>query len=248
MGFVGHAQIPTVLTDKISKGSGTIDLLQDVSVGGLESYFDANGTLSFAVDVNEAVAGNETSDSVGVAIKQMELVLTTTAGTFTFSDVYTSTTASILEAGATEAQDFYTLFGRTGSSSITGGTSDPNLEAFDDVVQIQNVAYEGAITGAELNVTFLDTAATSGDTNESFFDYSNGFEEFALITAVQSADLESADYGLKDAPETVTFVDEGALYDPPAAPAPPMLALLVLGALLVLRSRSKSSPSGASDG
>ena len=245
-GLVVSAQMPTVLTDKVSKGSGTINLLQDVSSSQLESYFAADGTLSFAVDLNEAAAGNETSDSVGVAIKQMELVLTTTAGTFTYSDVYTSTTAMILESGTSEAQEFYTLFGRNGSSSITGGTSDPNLDAYDDVVQIQNVAFEGSITSAELNVTFLDTAETGDMTNESFFDYSNGFEEFALITSVQSVELEAADYGLKDAPETVAFTNEGALYEAPAAPAPPFLALVVLGVLLIFRSRTKSSAEGVS--
>jgi len=115
-----QAQIPTVLTDKVFKGSGTIDLLKDVSSAELQQYLTGTGGLLLGVDVNEAADGNESSTSAGIAIKQLELVLRTTAGTFSFSDFFTSTTAMIQEAGTSGAQVFYTVFGKTGSSQITG--------------------------------------------------------------------------------------------------------------------------------
>ena len=116
------AEIPTVLTDTISKGDGVIDIFKDATGAELEEYLQS-GTLYLGVDLNEDASGLESSTSAGVAIKQMELIITTTEGDFSFTEFYTNTTAMIQEAGATEAQEYNTLFGSAGGSDITGGPS-----------------------------------------------------------------------------------------------------------------------------
>lgn len=196
-----------MLTDKIYQGSGTIDLLKDVSATALQSYLTSGGKLILGVDVNENEAGNESRESLGIAIKQMQLVITTTAGTFTFGDFWTSTTASIREAGSSTAQNYYTLFGDSGSSQITGG-SNSDLGNLDDVVEVRNVAFSGTILSAKVNVNFLNTAKTSTQGNETFFDYSGGFEDFTLLGAADAYAVESANIGLTAAPSGITYTGE----------------------------------------
>src|SRR5512133_2698255 len=50
------AQIPAVLTDRIYQGSGTINLLKDVSSSTLQSYLQNNGIARLGVDLNENLA------------------------------------------------------------------------------------------------------------------------------------------------------------------------------------------------
>lgn len=239
-----HAQIPTTLTDKVFKGSGTIDLLKDVSSAELQQYLSGTGGLLLGIDVNEAADGNESSTSAGIAIKQLELVLTTSSGTFSFSDFFTSTTAMIQEAGTAGPQEFYTVFGKTGSSQITGGTDGFDLGMFDDVIRLQNVSFEGTILSAKLNVTFLKTAGTGSEGNESFFDFSNGFEDFALLGKQDAALLEAANFGVAEAPSGVSYAQssptitpqEAGLPSVPGAPAPPLLLLGAMGVVVALKS------------
>ena len=232
-----QAQVPTTLTDKIFKGGGTINLLKDISGADLQQYINANGSLLLGVDLNEDAAGNESRDSVGVAIKQLELVVTTTAGTVSFTDFVTSTTASIKEAGASTPQDYYTLFGRIGSSQITGGSSE--LNKLDDVVKLQNVSIQGTILSAQLRVKFLDTASTNVQGNETFFDWSDGFEDFALLGSKDAALLEAANYGLASAPSGVTYTATGSVVTPPTpgAPVPPLGLLMAMGLVVAWKSK-----------
>jgi len=235
-----RAEIPTVLTDTIKSGSGTIDLMTDVTSAELEEALSA-GTLYLGVDLNEDASGLEKSTSQGVAIKEMELIIQTTEGTFTFTTFYTNTTAMIQEAGSTTASEYNTLFGQSGSSQITGGTEGFDLSTFDDVIEIQGVNFTGEILSAQLNVTFLDTANKAGD-NESFFDYSAGFEDFAILSATDARILDSANIGLADAPSTVTYTTStpsgGNLAAAPSGtPEPPWLLLAAVPAILLARKK-----------
>ena len=200
-----HAQdTSTLLTDKIYQGSGVIDLLKNVSAGTLSSYLKASSGLLLGVDVNENAAGNETSNSLGVAIQSMTLRLTTTTGDFAFSDVFTSTTAVMKDAnGVTDTH--YTLFGQAGSSQLTSSTTGFNLSSFDDLVELRNVAFTGDILGAKLEVAFVQTATKAAGANESFFDFSGGFEDFALLSRADALQVEAATIGTADAPTTVTY-------------------------------------------
>ena len=246
-----QAQIPTVLTDKIYQGVGTINLLKNVSAATLQQYISANGGLLLGVDVNENEAGNESRTSLGIALKQVQLVITTTAGTFSYGDFLTSTTAMIRESGSASAQEFYTLFGKSGSSQINGGSAGFDLGAFDDVLRLQNVVLQGTILSAHLNVTFLSTATgrTAG-ANEQFFDFSGGFEDFALLGQQDAAILAAANFGKADAPAGITYTESAPVVtapttsgttSTPATPAPPLWIMGAFAAASFLIGRRYAS-------
>jgi hypothetical protein len=241
-----HAQVPTLLTDKIYQGSGTINLLKDISAANLQAYLQQNGGALFGVDLNENLAGNETGSSIGVAIKSIELVITTTTGTMTFRDFYTSTSAMIRESGTSASQEFYTLFGTSGSASINGGTTDFDPSALEDVVAIRSISFTGTLLSAQLNVTFLRTANTGSQGNETFFDWSGGPEDFALINTTTAQAIEANAAGIQAAPTSVSYtsgdsaatVISRAAPTAPGAPCPPMAVLAMLGALIAWRWRN----------
>ena len=224
------------LTDKIFHGSGSIDLMKDLDSGQITQYFDANNNLKLGVDLNEDASGNESRDSVGVAIKSIELAIQTSAGSYTFTDFYTSTSAMILEAGAAEAAQFQTLIGTLGSSQITG-SGDIDIRHLDDIIEMRNVEFEGEVTSAFLSVNFLDTADTGVEGNETFFDWSNGFEDFAILSASDASALSAAELGQAAASETVAFSASPAT--PPAAPAPPIIFVAALGAFALIDAKRK---------
>lgn len=231
------AEIPTVLTDTIRNGDGIIDILTDASSTELEDYLDS-GVLYLGVDLNEAASGNESSTTAGVAIKEMELIITTTEGDFSFTEFYTNTTAMIQEGGTAEAQEYNTLFGSAGGSDITGSTSNFDLSTFDDVIILENIQFEGEIIGAELRVTFLDTA-TAGE-NETFFDYSAGFEQFAILSSTDAATLDAANVGLGDAaPANISY----SIDSPSGTPEPSWVLLAVFPAIFLWRQRSRAKAS-----
>lgn len=238
-----RAEIPTILTDTIKSGSGSIDIMQDVTGSELDGAL-SEGTLYLGVDLNEDASGLEKSTSQGVAIKEVELVLTTTDGTFTFNTFYTNTTAMIQEQGALDTNEYHTLFGQTGSSQISSATEGFDLSTFDDVIEIQDISYTGDILDAQLNVTFLDTDKKAGD-NESFFDYSAGFEDFAILSETDAQTLDNADIGLADSPTTVTYTatapSGGDLSAPAGAPEPHWFLLGAIPAMLISRRKMQSS-------
>jgi hypothetical protein len=222
------AEIPTVLTDKIRNGDGVIDLFQDVTGDELQQYLQGE-TVYLGVDLNEDASGNESSTSAGVAIQEMELIIHTTEGDISFTEFYTNTTAMIQESGSTEAQEYYTLFGSAGSSDITSSTSNFDLSTFDDVIMLQNVQVSGEIIGAELRVTFLDTARTGE--NETFFDYSAGFEEFAILSSSDASTLDSEGIGLADAPQNISYNVDA----PSGTPEPAWFLMAVMPAIFLWR-------------
>ena len=240
-GSFAYAEIPTILTDTIKQGSGTIDVMQDVTAAELGGSI-SDGTLYLGVDLNEDASGLEKSTSQGVAIKEMELVLTTTEGTFSFSTFYTNTTAMITEQGFADANEYNTLFGATGSSQISSTTEGFDLSTFDDVIEIQDISYTGDILDAQIRVTFLDTDKKFGD-NEEFFDYSAGFEDFAILSTTDAQTLDNANVGFTDAPTTVTYTASapsgGDIAAPSGAPEPPWVLLGVIPALLLSRVKRK---------
>lgn len=186
-----------VLIDKIYKGTGTIDLLKDISSSQLSDYFNQSyNMLLLGVDVNEDASGTESRDAMGVAIKQATLEIITSQGTFTYTDFFTSTTSMLKEAGSTEAFSYYTLFGDSGSSQITG-TGSTDISKFDDVLWFEDINYLGDISSAKLKINFLnvDTYPPSSLSNESFFDFSGGFEDFALFSVADAQLVESEKIG-----------------------------------------------------
>ena len=158
--------------------------------------------MFLGVDLNENAAGNESADSIGVAIKSVELQITTNAGVLSFTSFYTNTSAMIQEAGSSQASNYKTLFGSIGSNELTG-SSGFDLSSFDDIIEIRNINVDSSILAANLKVNFLNTTQTGE--NETFFDFSGGYEELALLGQSDAQILESAAIGISTAPETITY-------------------------------------------
>lgn len=247
-------QVPsTTLTDVIQRGDGVINLLKDVSGDSLSKYFNQNGGfLMLGADVNENQSGNETRDSLGVAIKQVQLSISTTNGDFTFGDFFTSTSALLREAGNTTAKEYHTLFGQAGSSTLTSSTTSFDLSRYDDVMWIENINFTGDILSASLRITLLQTPSQGANAAESFFDFSGGFEEFALLSAADAVLLESANLGTATLDPTVSFSTTTTVTQSlatnasvstttppavtvPAAPAPPLMVLVAMAGIVLLR-------------
>lgn len=259
------------LTDTIKKGDGVIDIMLDVSSGDLAKYFNQTGGLMLlGADVNEDNSGNESRDSLGVAIKQAQLSLTTTAGDFTFKDFFTSTSAMLRENGSSTYNEYQTLFGQAGSSNITGtGTLD--ISKFDDVMWLENIKFDGEITSAKLSISFVPTPTRNPSVAESFFDFSGGFEDFALLSAADAILLEEANIGVANAPKGLEFTSNDSVVSaiakasspaqaptvvappsssapivaPPAAPAPPFVVAACMGLLLLWKKRNQPESSDA---
>jgi hypothetical protein len=168
--------------------------------------------LLLGADVNENNSGNENRDSLGVAIKQAQLSITTSAGDFTFADFFTNTTASLRESGSKSFSDYFTLFGQAGSSQITG-SSKMDISKLDDVLWFENIKYEGDIKSAKLSITFLPTPNSKPTEAESFFDFSGGFEDFALLSAADAILIEKANIGAENAPKGLAFNMKGSVID-----------------------------------
>lgn len=201
------------LTDKIYKGDGVIDLMKDIGGTDLASYFkQTGGLLLLGADVNEDASGNESSKSLGIAIKEARLSIRTTEGDFTFKDFLTSTSAKMREAGSSNEREYATLFGQGGSSQITG-SGKLDISKFDDVLWFEDIEYKGRITSASLSISFLPTPNTKPTANESFFDFSGGFEDFALFNVADAVLVEKANIGLAGAPSGVKFDKDDTVVD-----------------------------------
>lgn len=201
----------TAITDKLHNGAGVIDLLKNVSGGNLNKYFNETGKLLLlGVDVNEDSSGNESGKSLGVAIKNAQLAITTTDGNFTFKDFFTGTTSYLREAGVASTANFHTMFGQGGSSQIAG-TGSLDISKFDDVMWFENVDFTGSVTGAKLTVNLLNTGSDhkTSTGSEAFFDFSGGFEDFALFNVADSILLEQANIGVAGAPSDIVFSASG---------------------------------------
>lgn len=255
--------VSRALTDTIKQGEGTIDLLKNISAADLQKYFtQTGGLLLLGAGLNEANSGAENKDSLGVAIKQMQLTISTTKGDFKFSEVFTSTMASLRETEGTKAGNYYTMFGQNGKNQLAGqGSTD--LTNFEDVLWMTGVDITGTITGAKLEVRFVETSEKKGTVTEGFFDYSGGFEDFALLSAADAALLESASIGSSKAPASVVFTNAdpvskaiaaamanegggiggngGGTNVPPGAPSPPLMVLAGMGLLMVWRNKRQQS-------
>ena len=114
----------------------------------------------------------------------------------------------------------------TSGSDVTAVTDKGNAGATITVGGTPNV-------GASQNSLPVFTF-DAGD-NEDFFDYSNGFEEFAILTSPDATLLDSAAIGISDSPTAIAY-DVSA---PSGTPEPPLLLLLAVPGLLLWRYRRR---------
>ncbi|MBB2487053.1 LruC domain-containing protein [Mitsuaria sp. WAJ17] len=183
------------LADTIqSNGRGTINLMMGtgntpLSAAQLETlrleHFDASsGTpryyLSLGVDVNENNKGLETSTSQGVSIASVSLTVQWPGITRTYTSYRSATQALIMPAGSSSRQRYYTLLGEGGSSRITGSNAIQNQ--YDSTLDIFVPDSLAGALSATLSIQLLDTNKNKPVAEpESFYDYSGGFEDLALL-------------------------------------------------------------------
>lgn len=253
------------LTNKIFKGDGVINMLIDISGPDLKSYLSqTNGLMLLGVDVNEDASGNESSKSLGIALKQAQLSISTSAGDFTFRDFMTSTSSMLRESSNSPSSEYFTLFGQKEDNHLNG-SGKFEMGHFDDVMWFENVAFDGAVKSATLSISFLPSPSSKLTGNEQFFDFSGGFEEFALLNTADAALLDAANIGVNDAPDGVTFKNGKSAVDaiaqaganqgtnggstplnpPPGAPAPPFFAVASLGLLMLWKKRNELKQTNA---
>ena len=215
------------LTDVIkSNGSGDLDVFDPSATGRiidgpvLEAFRqDNNSQIVFAVDVNEAADGSEKASSQAVTIDTAQLVVTID-GTQRVYDSYATITRTLLaRKSQTNRSLYYSLIGDSGSSRITSNSSsDIYGSSFDSTLSFDVPDDISTATAARLVITLLDTNVQLGDP-EAFYDYSNGFEDVALITRADAVLLDDLEAGQAEAPlvlpaETVATSNGSRIYYP----------------------------------
>jgi hypothetical protein len=189
------------LTDVVkSNGTGSIDFLKDVTPASLEAFRqEGAGSLLLAIDVNEAASGTEKASSQAITLKSV-VVSVTVGGTTTDYAVYeTATQAIVASVGTTQRTAYYTVIGDAGSNRIT---SNSFQSKFDGVLTISIGQDLSAATAVTAEIVFLDTNVSLGDP-EAFYDFSNGFEDLALLNQVDADFLEVLAPGRDEAPTVI---------------------------------------------
>ena len=207
-GATANALESTRLSDVIkSNGIGDIDIMMPASpnrvINGptLEAFrLNNDGNIVFAIDVNEAANGTEKASSQGVTIKQATLTFSIGDAEYSYSLYNTKTKSLLAEKGSLSRSLYYTLIGDTGSSRITNSSSsDINNSSFDATLSFPVDIDLSNTSAATLHITLLDTDVALGDP-EAFYDFSNGYEDIALVTADDAAYLDNTAAGQDEAP------------------------------------------------
>jgi len=225
MAGIVNAQESVRLTDVVkSSGTGNINFFKDVTAEQLEQLrLDNGGVIVIGVDVNESANGTEKSSTQAVTLGSLTLTVTYSDSTQKVYDMAsgcctTETQALVAEAPDTLRLPHYTLLGETGSSRITA--SNTIQGAFDSTIKIQvdSSLYDPAqgieATSAIASIAWLDTNTDLGDP-EAFYDYTNGFEDLALLNAVDTEFID--DYGAgQDEAVAVILTNPPEVVDPQA--------------------------------
>jgi len=212
-GRLSAAGTSVQLTDVIkSNGTGNIDLFKDTTAANLELLrLDNGGELVFAVDVNEAADGSEKASSQGITIGSAWLLFTIGGVDYQYTAFSTTTQTLVAVQGSTNRMLYYTMVGDTGSNRITPATTSDLVATMDATLGFPVDRDISAATQATLVVQLLDTNAALGDP-EAFYDYSNGFEDIAIINAADAAYLNDLAAGVASAPLVLpaeTYFTEG---------------------------------------
>ncbi|MEE8379182.1 MAG: LruC domain-containing protein [Gammaproteobacteria bacterium] len=217
----------TRLTDVIkANGRGDIDLFNPSSPSRilnadvLEQFrVDNNGELVFVVDVNEASDGSESASSQGISIQSAELIFIIGGSEYRYSQFSTRTNSMLAMKGSTQRSLYSTLLGDSGSNRITPNTdSDIYSSSFDSTLSFEISQNLNQVSSARLVIQLLDTNVSLGDP-EAFYDFTNGFEDIAVVTSSDAAFLDELSPGMEGAPlvlpeETVATPDGGTVYYP----------------------------------
>jgi len=206
---IAHAQDSVRLTDVVkSTGIGRIDFLKDLTPAQMEELrLDNDGNIVIGVDVNESADGTEKASTQAVTLGALKLTVVYSDGTQLVYDLElghceTQTQALLAEAPATERLPRYTLLGETGSSRITAGNKIQ--DEFDSTIKVAvdtplvDSARGIQATSIIADIAWLDTNTDLGDP-EAFYDYSNGFEDLAVLNAFDTAFIDDYAAGQDEA-------------------------------------------------
>ena len=225
MAGIANAQESVQLTDVIkSSGTGNINFFKDVSAEQLEQLrLDNDGSIVIGVDVNESASGTEKAATQAVTLGALTLTVTFSDNTQKVYDLAsgcctTETQALVAEDPDTLRLPRYTLLGESGSSRITANNAIQG--AFDSTIKIavNDTLFDPAqgieATAVIANISWLDTNTALGDP-EAFYDYTNGFEDLALLNAVDTTFID--DYGAgQDEAVAVILTNPPEVVDPQA--------------------------------
>jgi len=236
--FNSYAELQsTMLRDVIAQGYGMIDLFRvhqnshsadPIDGAVLQGFREQHGNkLVFVVDVNEAANGTEKAETQGVAVQQATLIFNFSGTEIRCSHFATNTASLLAVSGQTTRTEYQTLIGSTGSNLITPSTTSDIYGSDFSAIMRMNVSDEhcsdplpnlSSVTTAFLEVRFVDTNVRLGDP-EAFYDYTNGPEDIALISAQDVAPVEQLQAGVDQAPlviaqSQITQVVETWMYYP----------------------------------
>jgi len=215
------------LNDVISaNGSGDIDLFTPFASkhtlnGDILEQFRQNndGELVFAIDINEAADGSEKSSSQGVSIASAELTIIINGVEYRYNQFTTRTHSMLAIKGSTQRSLYSTLLGDSGSNRITPNSdSDLDGSSFDSTLNFPLAQDISQANSARLVIHFLDTNGRLGDP-EAFYDFSNGYEDIAIITREDAHYLNQLAPGMEGAPlvlpeATSATANGGTVYYP----------------------------------
>jgi len=158
---------------------------------------EGESKLVFGVDVNEAASGTEKAETQAVALDSVRLDITMADGTVYNLTEFSTLTKSLLATGnngAETRQDYYTLLGSAGSNSITGSVFKDKFDSTLTVPIPEAIDFTQAVE-ATLHIDFLDVNNKLGDP-EAFYDFSNGFEDLALLDDADARYLDNVAKGV----------------------------------------------------
>jgi LruC domain-containing protein len=220
-----NAQESVRLTDVIkSSGTGNINFFKNVTADQLEQLrLDNGGSIVIGVDVNESANGTEKATTQAVTLGSLTLTVTYSDNTQKVYDLAsgcctTETQALVAEAPDTLRLPHYTLLGESGSSRITANNAIQG--AYDSTIKIavNDTLFDPAqgieATSVIATISWLDTNTNLGDP-EAFYDYTNGFEDLALLNAVDTAFIDDYSAGLDEA-MAVILTNPPEVVDPQA--------------------------------
>jgi LruC domain-containing protein len=225
MAGIANAQESVRLTDVIkSSGTGNINFFKDVTAEQLEQLrVDNGGMIVVGVDVNESANGTEKASTQAITLGSLTLTVIYSDNTqkvydLANGDASTETQTLLAEDPDTQRLLRYTLLGESGSSRITSGNAIQG--AFDSTIKIavNDTLFDPAqgieATSVIANISWLDTNVSLGDP-EAFYDYTNGFEDLALLNAVDTEFIDDYGAGLDEA-VAVILTNPPEVVDPQA--------------------------------
>ena len=151
---------------------------------------DNDGALEFGFTFNEANEGSENAKSEGLALNDtlMTLMLTFSDGTQKSYSIMngscqTQTYSLLAAVGGTTRYPTYTLIGNEQTNRWGAGALNAVQNTVDSTLQCNVPTSLGNVTGATLNVSFLQTDVARGDP-EAFYDCTGP----AQVTLLDAAD------------------------------------------------------------